>query len=266
VLDSQMRPVPIGAVGELFVAGMGLARGYLGRPALTAERFLPDPSDDCGGVLYRTGDLVKWSHDGALAFVGRADRQVKIRGVRVELGEVEAALLQQGEIAQAVATAPADVDGQRRLVAHVVPKAGYAVEWRAARHALRLVLPAQMIPSMIVVHDVLPLLSTGKVDREALARSVTTRSIEPRQPGSRTHEQLRQLFCMVLGVPAADDDSDFFELGGDSLKAVTLANRVRETFGVDLDLEMLLEAPTIAELAIALAAASDTDATQRNEL
>jgi nonribosomal peptide synthetase DhbF len=263
VLDSQMRPVPIGAVGELFVAGMGLARGYLGRPALTAERFLPDPSDDCGGVFYRTGDLVKWRHDGALEFVGRADRQVKIRGVRVELGEVEAALLQQGEIAQAVATAPADADGQRRLVAHVVPKAGYAVDWRAARHALRLVLPVQMVPSMIVVHDVLPLLSTGKVDREALATSVTPRSIEPHQPRSRTHEQLRQLFCIVLGVPAADDDSDFFELGGDSLKAVTLANRVREAFGVDLDLEMLLEAPTIAELAIVLAAASDTDATER---
>ncbi|WP_084693310.1 non-ribosomal peptide synthetase [Actinomadura atramentaria] len=221
VLDSALRPVPPGEVGELYVAGGGVARGYLGRPGLTAERFVADPFGPPGARMYRSGDLVRWTPDG-LEFAGRADDQVKVRGYRIEPGEVEAALTARPSVADVAVVATTDAAGHRRLVGYVVPGAGFDAADVLAE--LRGTLPAPLVPSALVPVDRFPLTPNGKLDRAALP--VPRPEPVARRPAGSAEETVRQAFGEVLGTAAAPDD-DFFELGGDSILALALVRAVR---------------------------------------
>jgi amino acid adenylation domain-containing protein len=247
VLDPRLEPVAAGT-GELYVAGMGVARGYA-RPAWTAERFIPDPYGPAGTRMYRTGDLVERDRNGPLVFVGRTDLQVKLRGIRVELQEIEAALRALPSV-QAGVAAVRDDDGERRLVAYVVLAPGSAVEAAAIQRHLSNTLSEVMVPSAIVTLDALPKTPNGKVDRRALPAPVrhsrATRAREPRSPEERA---LGALFEEVLGVAHVGVDENFFGLGGHSLLAARLLQLVRERLGVSLSAEAFFEAPTVAALA-----------------
>ncbi|GAA3028238.1 non-ribosomal peptide synthetase [Actinokineospora globicatena] len=253
VLDPLMRPVAAGEMGELYLAGAGVARGYVGSAGLTAKRFVAEPDGPAGARMYRTGDLVRVRPDGDLVFVGRADDQVKIRGFRVELGEVESALAALPGVVGAVAQARADHTGASRLVAYVVAGGGASVGQRALRAALADVLPAHMVPSAVVVLDEFPRSSNGKVDKAALPApdfsGATGRGV-PRTEGER---RLCSLFAQVLGLPAVGVDDDFFDLGGHSLLATRLVVRLRADFGVEISLRDLFEAPTARAAARKLA-------------
>ncbi|KUN96932.1 non-ribosomal peptide synthetase [Streptomyces caeruleatus] len=246
VLDGSLRPVPVGVVGELYVAGAGLARGYLNRPGLSAERFVADPFGAPGERMYRTGDLVRWSESGRLEYVGRADDQVKIRGFRVEPGEIESVLSRQASVSQAAVILR---DG--RLAAYVVPAAG-AVDAAALRDHLARVLPSHMVPSAVVTLDVLPLTPNGKVDRRALpSPEVTTggEMLAPRTPGEET---LRDLFADTLGIPKdrIGVDDAFFDLGGDSIVSMRLVSLARAA-GLELTPQDIFRHRTVARLAAA---------------
>ena len=252
VLDGRLRPVPVGVAGELHVGGAGLARGYLDRPALTAERFVPHPfSSEPGARLYKTGDLARFLPGGEIEYVGRVDEQVKVRGFRVEPGEVEAALGAHPAVRDAVVLAREDTPGARRLVAYVVWREGRAAVTSAdLRGFLRERLPDYMVPSAFVVLERLPLTPSKKVDRRALpAPQQSERGegyVAPRTP---VEEVLAGLWCEVLGLKQVGVEDNFFELGGHSLMATQLLSRVRETFKVEVPLRRVFETPTVAGLA-----------------
>jgi amino acid adenylation domain-containing protein len=257
VLDPQLRAVPVGVPGELFLGGVGLARGYLRRPALTADRFVPDPFGPPGSRLYRTGDLARWRPDGTVEFLGRIDGQVKIRGLRIELGEIEAALREQPGVADAAAVVREDVPGDRRIVAYVVGGADQA----ALRTALKRRLPDYMVPSACTALDALPLLPNGKLDRRALplpqrGRDETAQYTAPR-PGSQA--TVAAVWAEVLHVERIGVDDDFFDLGGHSLLAAQVIARLRKTAGSRVSVLDLFKNPTVR----AVAALLDVPAAER---
>ncbi|HEY9422715.1 MAG TPA: amino acid adenylation domain-containing protein, partial [Thermoanaerobaculia bacterium] len=246
VVDRDFNLMPVGVPGELYVGGVGVSRGYLGRPDLTAERYIPDPFSRVPGTrLYKTGDLIRWRPDGELEYLGRLDHQVKVRGFRVELGEIEAALLAHPDV-QDVAVLALGEGGDRRLMAYVV---GDASELRGY---LKEKLPEYMVPSAFVALDALPLTPNGKIDRRALAKIEPERTVEADgfvAPRTATESRLAEIWSEVLGLETVSVQDDFFDLGGHSLLATQLASRVRETFGVELPLRRLFEVSTVEGLA-----------------
>ncbi|WP_163786631.1 non-ribosomal peptide synthetase, partial [Myxococcus vastator] len=264
VLDAHLEPVPLGLPGELYIAGASLARGYLGQPALTAERFIPNPFGTTPGErLYRTGDQVRWLAHGTLEYLGRIDTQVKVRGFRIELAEVETALLSAPGVRAAVALVREEAPGDSRLVAYVVPQSVHAStqELASLRAHLKQLLPAHMVPSAILAVEALPTTPSGKVDRGALA-ALASRTVESapggEPPRGPVEELLAQVFCQVLGVTSVARDDDFFSLGGHSLSATRLMARVRQSFGAVLPLTALFASPSVAGLARELARVQDT--------
>jgi nonribosomal peptide synthetase DhbF len=248
VLDSALQPVPPGVTGELFIAGAGVARGYRKRPGFTAERFLPDPFGRPGRRMYSTGDRVRWRADGNLEFVGRADDQVKVRGFRVELGEVESMLSRHPDLYRVAVTVREDRPGDRRLVGYVVPTAGHAVAGPDLRKYLQEQLPDYMVPGAFVTLPGLPLTPNGKLDRKALPAPDVSAWQVYREPRSPQEEIMCDLFAEVLGLPSVGVDDDFFELGGHSLLVIRLMSRVRDTLGADLTIRDVFEEPTVAGL------------------
>ncbi len=247
VLDARREPVPVGVPGELYVGGAGVSRGYAGRPALTAERFVPDPFGAAGGRLYRTGDRVRWSARGELEFLGRVDEQVKIRGFRIEPGEIEGALRRQPEVRECAVAAREDVPGETRLVAYVVGD----VEAGALREHLRRELPEYMLPAAYVRLEGLPLTASGKLDRSALPAPEDDAYARGtyEAPSGDTEEALAKIWSEVLGVERVGRRDDFFELGGHSLLLVQVISRIREALGVELALGAVFEHPVFAALA-----------------
>ncbi|MFD7660942.1 AMP-binding protein, partial [Actinosynnema sp. NPDC059797] len=256
VLDPLMRPVPPGVIGELHIGGAGVARGYHGLPAQTADRFRPDPFGATpGGRLYASGDLVRRHADGRLEFLGRADRQLKIRGYRIEPGEVEAVLRAHEDVAQAVVVAWSAHAADVRLVAYAVPADPALPEdelRRRVRPHLAANLPEYMLPATVVVLDALPRTGTGKIDRDALPEPVwATEDVELVEPRDETERRMAQIWREVLSMPAGAPlgvHDNFFALGGHSLTATQMLARVRAAFDADLPLATLFAAPTIAEL------------------
>ncbi|HET9479906.1 MAG TPA: amino acid adenylation domain-containing protein, partial [Pyrinomonadaceae bacterium] len=253
VLDQSLRPVPIGVVGELYLDGAGLARGYEGRADLTADRFVPNPfRNEPGTRMYRTGDLARRLTGGELEFLGRIDGQVKVRGSRVELGEVESVLSAHADVTAAALIGREDTSGERRLVAYVVTAAERAGLARELRSYLKERLPGHMVPSVFVRLEQLPLLPSGKVDRRALPAPdlfELTPQGEYRPPRTVVEETLCGIWEEVLGRDLIGADDDFFELGGHSLLATQVVSRVKEALSVELPLSRIFQTPVLSEIA-----------------
>ncbi|MFH8369394.1 non-ribosomal peptide synthase/polyketide synthase [Streptomyces sp. NPDC018031] len=252
VLDSRLRPVPAGAPGELYLAGTGVARGYLRRPGLTAARFLADPFGPPGSRMYRTGDLARWTAQGDLLYLGRTDDQVKVRGFRIELGEVEAALARHPRVASAAAKV-VEHDGHRRLVGYAVPRGAGAPDAAALRAFLAGTLPDHLVPAVVVTLDRLPLGATGKLDRRALPDPVwaaPATATGGRPPRTGTERTLAAIWSEVLGVPEVGAEDNYFALGGDSILGIRIVSAARRA-GLALTPRHVFLHQTVAELAAA---------------
>jgi thioesterase domain-containing protein len=253
VLDKHMQPAPLGTAGELYIGGESLARGYLNRPELTAEKFGPNPySDEPGARLYRTGDLARYLPDGNIEFIGRVDNQVKLRGYRIELEEIEVALQQHPAVGQAVVMARQDGPGEKRLVAYIVAAQDMSPSVTELRNYLKQKLPDYMVPAAFVLLDVLPLTPNGKLDRRALTVSdsagVELRSafIEPR---NELESRLAQIWETILNTRPIGVRDNFWDLGGHSLAGTRLLNEIRQTFNCDLPISILFQELTVEQLA-----------------
>jgi aspartate racemase len=254
VLDQYLNPAPLGIPGELYIGGDGLARGYLNRPELTAERFIRDPfGRKPGAQLYKTGDLVRYRKDGEIEFIGRLDGQVKVRGYRIELGEVETALAEHDSVRDAVVIVRKD-QGDKHLAAYVVPRAGATPNSEELRNFLQQRLPGHMVPSVMVVLEELPLDANGKIDRSALLKLNSNGASRSSQsahvaPQDQLELKLLTIWERVLVVGSIGIDDNFFELGGHSLLAVRLFAQIEKSFGRNLPLATLFQAPTVRQLA-----------------
>jgi acyl carrier protein len=253
LLDSYLQPVPVSVPGEIHIGGVGLARGYLNLPSLTAERFIPDPFGQTPGArLYKTGDMARYLKDGNIEFTGRNDFQVKVRGFRIELGEIESVLGGHPSVREAVVVARGNAPGEKRLVAYVVAHEGLQPSTSELRHYLKKRLPEYMLPASFVMLDAFPLTVTGKIDRNALPAPEQMRP-EPAQnyvaPQTAVEEVLTGIFAEVLGVERVGIHDDFFEAGGHSLLATRVVSRVREAFEVELPLRKIFDEPTVGGLA-----------------
>jgi acyl-coenzyme A synthetase/AMP-(fatty) acid ligase/acyl carrier protein len=258
VVDARLRPVPLGAAGELCVAGEGVGRGYLHDPARTAEAFVPDPfGAEPGARLYRTGDRVRYQPDGDVVFLGRADDQVKVRGFRIELGEIEAVLAEHEAVREAVVLAR-EHQADKRLTAYVVSR-GEPLSATDLRAFLKARLPDYMVPSAFVLLERMPLTGSGKVDRQGLAAMEAGATAPERPwiaPRTEVERALAEIWAGVLGTERVGAEDDFFELGGHSLLATQVSSRLLEAFQVELPLRALFEHPTLAGLAAAIVEAS----------
>ncbi|MEK4922939.1 amino acid adenylation domain-containing protein [Cytobacillus sp. FSL R5-0569] len=247
ILDDYLQPVPKGVIGEMYVTGDGLAHGYLNQPALTAERFVANPYGSAGSRMYKTGDLAKWTEDGSLDYIGRSDHQVKIRGFRIELGEVNAALLQYPAIKQAVTTV-LTMHGDKQLVSYFISH--NEIDYKELRQFLQTRLPKYMVPNHFVRTDDIPLTNHGKLDMKALPKpEMETMQGDRHLPRTPQEEILTQLFAETLHLTEVSIDDSFFDLGGHSLLAVQLMKKIESTFGKELGIGVLFEAPTAAQLA-----------------
>ncbi|MFJ3102349.1 amino acid adenylation domain-containing protein [Streptomyces sp. NPDC086835] len=260
VLDARLQPVPAGVIGELYLAGAGLARGYLDRRSLTAERFVADPFGPPGTRMYRTGDLVRWMPDGTIDYLGRTDDQVKIRGFRIELGEITAALAAGPSVLQAAVDVREDGPRGKHIVAYVVPAAGADFDPSALRAQLSRMLPDYMVPSAFVELDALPLTDHGKLDRRALPAPQAVESRTGRGPRDLTEALVCEIFAEVLDLPEVGIDDDFFELGGHSMLLVRLRDRLQRATGRQMAVADLFRHPTAAALAGRLRSTADEQA------
>jgi nonribosomal peptide synthetase DhbF len=255
VLDERLRPVPVGVIGELYVAGQGVARGFLGRPEMTAERFVACPFGPAGERMYRSGDLGRWRADGQLESAGRVDDQVKVRGYRIEPGEIVAVLVQHPGVAQAAVVARLDHHEENQLVAYVVPTGGAEVHVADLRSHLAATLPSHMVPAAFVMLGNMPLTKNGKVDRQALPTpdflEAASDDSVPSTPQERT---LCGLFADLLGLPRVGINTSFFDLGGNSLLAARLIFRLRKVLDYEVTVGMVFAHPSVAELARAITA------------
>jgi thioesterase domain-containing protein len=256
-LDEQLNPVPIGVTGQIHIGGVGLARGYLNQPELTAQMFIADPfSAKPGARLYKTGDLARYLHDGNIEYVGRIDQQVKLRGYRIELGEIEAVLSRHPSVQSCAVLCREDRAGDKRLVAYVVPSAGRALDAQQLREHLAQKLPQYMLPAVFVQLEAMPLTPSGKLDRSALPAPTPNRGdaplVAPRNP---LEGALAGIFSSVLNVERVGMNEDFFALGGSSLSAVQVVSRAQQ-LGIAISLQQMFAGASIAKLVSSLTAAS----------
>jgi thioesterase domain-containing protein len=261
VLNRELNPVAVGVAGELYIAGAGLARGYLGRPGLTAERFVASPFTP-GARMYRTGDLARWRRSGDLEYLGRTDHQVKVRGFRIELGEIEAVLMSHPQVTRSAVVARDDAPGGTRLVAYVVMDAQSDTatpDSAGLRQFVAEKLPGYMVPSAVMVLDALPLNPNGKLDRRALPAPDFAAALSGRGPSTPHEEIICGLFAQVLGLETVGVDDNFFDLGGHSLLAAQLISLVNRELRTELTLRNLFEAPMVAALAGQVEKAGDSD-------
>ncbi|MBO0686818.1 MAG: non-ribosomal peptide synthetase, partial [Candidatus Dormibacteraeota bacterium] len=247
ILDERLQPVPAGAAGELFIGGEGVARGYRNRPQLNAERFLTDP-DHPNRRLYRTGDVARLEPDGEIAFLGRLDNQVQVRGHRVELDEVAAVLMRHPAVQAAVVTTWEPVEHDLRLAAYVVAPSEAMPPAPELRGFLESRLPEYMVPAAFQRLDALPLTSNGKVDRAALPALAPDRPLELAAPRTPVEERVERIAAPLLGMDRVGVDEDFFQLGGHSLLGTQLVSRVREAYGIEVPLKSLFDNPTVASI------------------
>ncbi len=260
VLDHCLRPLPAGVPGEVYISGAGLARGYLHRPGLTASRYVADPFGEAGVRMYRTGDIAQWLPDGRLDYVRRADDQVKLRGFRIEPGEIEAVLTGDPSVRHAVVLLREDTPGVRRLIAYVVAAGSEGVDPAALRERVAALLPEYMVPAAVVAIDEVPTTPHGKLDRDALPAPGFAPAEGSRTPRTPREELLGRLFAEVLQLDEVGVDDSFFELGGDSIMSIKLVTAAREA-GLDISPRDVFTHKSVARLAEAAPQpADDADA------